>query len=316
MAPHPILAGVAVAVTLAGAAALAAAAGADDTVYACRNLRHGLLRIVLDPSSCKRNEAPVSWSRQGPAGPAGPAGPKGDQGERGEAGPVGPQGPQGPKGDPGTSLASIDALAGAACTTFEGQPGRIEVGTTATDLITLTCETSAAPPPPPPPTTDAKLVINEVDYDQVGADGGGFVEIGNAGDAPAALEGLALVLVNGGDGTEYARKVLAGTLAPGAHLVVEVDPQNGAPDGLALVDTRDGTLLDALAYEGPIDAATIGGTTYDLVEGTPLPVDVADSNTVDGSLARLPDLGDTGDAAADWAFTTTATPGAGNVKAP
>lgn len=319
MARHPILAGVAVAATLAGAAALATAADADDTVYACRNLRHGLVRIVLDPGSCKRNEAPVSWSRQGPAGPtgpAGPAGPAGPKGERGERGEAGAQGPQGPKGDSGASLGSIDALAGATCTTFEGQPGRIEVGATATDLITLTCETSAASPPPPPPAGGAELVINEVDYDQVAADTGGFVEIANAGDAPAALEGVALVLVNGGDGTEYARKVLTGTLAPGAHLVVDVDPQNGAPDGLALVDTRDGTLLDALSYEGAIAAATIGGATYDLVEGTPLPVDVADSNTVDGSLARLPDLRDTGDAAADWAFTTTATPGAANVKTP
>jgi hypothetical protein len=42
-------------------------------------------------------------------------------------------------------------------------------------------------------------------------------------------------------------------------------------------------------------------------------VAVADSNTVDGSLVRLPDGKDTNDAAADWAFTTTRTPGAPNV---
>jgi len=73
-------------------------------------------------------------------------------------------------------------------------------------------------------------------------------------------------------------------------------------------------LLDALSYEGAIHAATIGSKTFDLVEGTMLPVDVADSNTVDGALARLPDGKDTNDAAADWAFTTTPTPGAANVK--
>ena len=55
---------------------------------------------------------------------------------------------------------------------------------------------------------------------------------------------------------------------------------------------------------------------FDLVEGTLLPVDVADSNTVDGTLARIPDGADTDDAAADWSFTTTATPGAANVKTP
>jgi hypothetical protein len=142
------------------------------------------------------------------------------------------------------------------------------------------------------------------------------VEIANTGTADATLDGIALVLVNGGDGSEYGRKALTGTLAAGAKLAVQVDPQNGAPDGLALVDTAAGTLLDALSYEGAIDAATVDGKVFDLVEGTLLPVDVADSNTVDGTLARIPDGKDTGDAASDWAFTTTPTPGAANVKTP
>jgi hypothetical protein len=94
---------------------------------------------------------------------------------------------------------------------------------------------------------------------------------------------------------------------------VEIEAQNGAPDGVALVDTANGTLLDALSYEGTITAAVIDGTTYDLVEGTPLPASVADSNTVDGSLSRIPDGQDTNDAASDWTFTTTKTPGAANV---
>ncbi|HSG12367.1 MAG TPA: hypothetical protein VLA22_00695, partial [Gaiellaceae bacterium] len=68
-----------------------------------------------------------------------------------------------------------------------------------------------------------------------------------------------------------------------------------------------------LSYEGEIAAATIGGQVYDLVEGTALPASVADSNTVDGSLSRIPDGQDTNDAASDWAFTTTKTPGAANV---
>jgi hypothetical protein len=160
------------------------------------------------------------------------------------------------------------------------------VSASATDLILLTCESGAGTPPP---TGNARLVINEVDYDQVGADDGGFVEIANTGTAAATLTGTALVLVNGGDGAEYGRKALTGTLAAGAKLVVDVDPQNGAPDGLALVDTEKDVLLDALSYEGAIHTATIGTKTFDLVEGTMLPVDVADSNTVDGTLARIPD---------------------------
>jgi hypothetical protein len=156
-------------------------------------------------------------------------------------------------------------------------------------------------------------VINEIDYDQVGADGSGFVEIANVGTTDASLDGVALVLVNGGDGAEYDREPLSGSLPAGGYLVVAIEAQNGAPDGVALLDTGNGALLDALSYEGEIHTATIGGASYDLVEGTPLPADVADSNTVDGSLARLPDGQDTDDAATDWAFTTTLTPGAANV---
>jgi hypothetical protein len=38
------------------------------------------------------------------------------------------------------------------------------VSASATDLILLTCESGAGTPPP---TGNARLVINEVDYDQV-----------------------------------------------------------------------------------------------------------------------------------------------------
>jgi hypothetical protein len=71
----------------------------------------------------------------------------------------------------------------------------------------------------------------------------------------------------------------------------------------------DSEVLDSLSYEGSIHAALIGSGTYDLVEGTPLPAEVADSNTVAGSLARLPSGSDTDEAATDWAFTTAVTPG-------
>jgi hypothetical protein len=160
------------------------------------------------------------------------------------------------------------------------------------------------------------VVINEIDYDQVGADTAGFVEIANTTASDVTLDGLALVLVNGGDGAEYDRVALSGSLAAGGYLSISVDAQNGAPDGVALVDTATGALLDALSYEGEIRNATIGGVTYDLVEGTALAANVADSNTVAGSLSRLPDGRDTNDAASDWAFTSTATPGAANVASP
>ena len=127
------------------------------------------------------------------------------------------------------------------------------------------------------------------------------------------LDGLALVYVNGGDGSEYGRRALTGSLAAGAYLVVDVELQNGAPDGLAIVDTAANTLVDALSYEGAITNASIGSVTFSLVEGTLLPATVADSNTVDGSLIRNPNGRDTNDAASDWTFTTTVTRGAANV---
>ena len=163
--------------------------------------------------------------------------------------------------------------------------GTVSVETEVDGAIVLSCEDGAPPPPPPP--AGAELVLNEIDYDQVGADSGGFVEIFNAGSGAADLTGIALVLVDGGTGDEYLRRTLTGTLAPGGYLVVEVDAQNGAPDGVALIGAG-GALLDALSYEGAIEAATIGGTTYDLVEGTVLPAATADSNTVPGSLSRIP----------------------------
>jgi large repetitive protein len=185
------------------------------------------------------------------------------------------------------------------------------VVTTAGDLIELRCSAGAPPPPPPPPSTG--VIVNEIDYDQVGTDAGGFVEVANTSASSVVLDGLALVLVNGGDGSEYDRVELTGSLAAGAYLSVGVEAQNGAPDGVALIDIATGTLLDALSYEGEIVAATIGGQTYDLVEGTALGASVADSNTVPGSLSRLPDGTDTDNAATDWAFTGTPTPGAANV---
>ena len=315
----------ALALTVGGATAGSArfeAAAADSVIKACRH-KSGFLLLPSAGKACKRSEQALSWNVAGPAGPAGPAGrdgsdgkdgaagpagPQGEPGPRGEQGPAGPAGPAGPPG-PGGSIEAIEALAGIACRTSDDTPGQVSVETEVDGAIVLTCEGDAGPPPPP---AAAELVLNEIDYDQVGADSGGFVEIFNAGDGAADLTDVALVLVDGGTGGEYQRRALSGTLAAGAYLVVEIDAQNGAPDGVALIGAA-GALLDALSYEGPIEAATIGGATYDLVEGTLLPAATADSNTVAGSLARIPNGADTNDAATDWAFTSTVTQGAPNV---
>jgi hypothetical protein len=90
--------------------------------------------------------------------------------------------------------------------------------------------------------------------------------------------------------------------------------QNGAPDGVALVDTVNKKLVDALSYEGAITLAAIPGLgMVSLVEGTMLPVSVADSNTLQGSLCRLPNGADANIASMDWKFSSKPTPGAANV---
>ncbi|WP_437485223.1 lamin tail domain-containing protein [Sorangium sp. So ce1014] len=192
-------------------------------------------------------------------------------------------------------------------------------------------------------TVTGGLVINEVDYDQPGEDGTEFIEVYNGTGAPLDLAGHALVLVNGSGAAPSVYGTLdlssAGTIAAGQYLVVgstavigtDVIPsivaegalkipftgaqtdrvQNGAPDGIALVNSATGSVIDALSYEGSITAVTMGGASVSLVEGEE-PASVAD-NAMLGSLCRLPDGTDTNQAAADWAFSATITPGAANV---
>lgn len=188
----------------------------------------------------------------------------------------------------------------------------------------------------------AQLVINEVDYDQVGTDFAEFVELRNNSNCPIPLAHLALVLINGTTNAEYQRVAIPTTtpfILPGQYLVIgsasvtaTMPPdvlrvnfpfagdnmQNGTPDGLALIDTAARTIVDALSYEGGMTAVTIVGFpgTVSLVSGTALPLAVSDSNIVQGSLVRMPDGRDTGDDAADWRVAATPSPGLPNSGAP
>jgi hypothetical protein len=180
----------------------------------------------------------------------------------------------------------------------------------------------------------AQLVINEVDYDQIGTDTNEFVELYNRGPAAVPLAGVALFRVNGFDSLVYGFTALtpAGSLAPGQYLViasgtVTVDPgalvilfaaaqdnvQNGAPDGLLLGHLATCQVIDALSYEGSITAASTapsGCGNVNLVEG--LPATEEDEAAIDGSLGRVPSGFDSNNADADWRFGTTPTPGAAN----
>ena len=63
----------------------------NGVIHGCYRNSDGSLRVVNDPTSCKRDETALSWSQTGPQGPQGP---------------VGPPGPQGLQGAPGTSASS------------------------------------------------------------------------------------------------------------------------------------------------------------------------------------------------------------------
>lgn len=182
-----------------------------------------------------------------------------------------------------------------------------------------------------------RLVINEIDYDQLNTDSTEYVEIYNASATDtASLDDLELVFVNGeGTVNEYLIVSLSGALEPHGFAVVasplvtvaagavvfrfqgqDNNIQNGPSDAVGIFDTDRQVLLDALSYEGSVSGVTLaGGTgTYDFVEGTA--TTAADNPTAgqpNGALVRLPDGTDSQNANADWSVTSTLTPGSPNM---
>jgi hypothetical protein len=111
--------------------------------------------------------------------------------------------------------------------------------------------------------------INEIHYDNTGADSGEFVEI--AGAAGTDLGGYQLVLYNGTGGVVYRTLDLAGTISSqldGFGAVAFTFPvaiQNGSPDGIALVSPTDE--IQFLSYEGAFtatDGPAVGITSTDI----------------------------------------------------
>lgn len=108
-----------------------------------------------------------------------------------------------------------------------------------------------------PALAHAGVWINEIHYDNAGTDVGERIEV--AGDAGTSLAGWSLHLYNGADRKVYATRSLSGTLGStcGAYGFVSVDvagAQNGAPDGVALVNAS-GTVVQFLSYEGSFKGA-------------------------------------------------------------
>ncbi len=108
-----------------------------------------------------------------------------------------------------------------------------------------------------PATTQTTVFINEIHYDNSGTDAGEAIEI--AGPAGTDLTDWSIVLYNGNGGASYSTTPLVGSLDNdcsgwGLMHVTLSGLQNGAPDGVALVD-GGGTVVQFLSYEGSFTAA-------------------------------------------------------------
>ncbi len=160
----------------------------------------------------------------------------------------------------------------------------------------------------------APLVVNEVDYDQPGADTADFVELRARARAPLAE--YRLQLVNGNGNAPYVTLELSDAgieLQAGELLVVgsadviaslpagtpsiQIDSIQNGPDGVRIVRAVDDLLIDGMSYEGVLE-----GTT----EGNPAPEEFGE----DG-LSRCPDGADTDDNSADFSLRPP-TPGLPN----
>ncbi|MEW5988166.1 MAG: hypothetical protein AB1791_16175, partial [Chloroflexota bacterium] len=113
----------------------------------------------------------------------------------------------------------------------------------------------------PPVAASTAVFINEIHYDNTGTDSGEAIEV--AGPAATDLTGWTIVLYNGSGGASYDTDSLSGTIPDqqsGFGTVVLNYPsngiQNGAPDGVALVDASS-TVIQFLCYEGTFTA--VGG---------------------------------------------------------
>jgi predicted extracellular nuclease len=162
---------------------------------------------------------------------------------------------------------------------------------------------------PAPARAATSVFINEIHYDNVDADAQELVEV--AGPAGTVLDGWSLVLYNGNGGASYGTVPLLGLLddQQGGFGTASFDVaglQNGAPDGVALVDGAD-AVIQFLSYEGTLTA--VGGPA-DGMTSTDIGVDEDPAPALGESLQL------TGNGTAYEEFTWTGpipfTPGAPN----
>lgn len=151
------------------------------------------------------------------------------------------------------------------------------------------------------PASAQEVFINEIHYDNAGSDSGEAIEV--AGPAGTNLDGWTLLLYNGSStqGTVYTTIGLSGTLPNqqsgcGVLSFSQAGIQNGAPDGIALVDPGS-ALIQFLSYEGSFTG--VGGPA-DSVVSEDIGVSESSSTPVGNSLQ----LAGTGANAAEFTWQT------------
>ncbi|MBK9627209.1 MAG: lamin tail domain-containing protein [Flavobacteriales bacterium] len=132
------------------------------------------------------------------------------------------------------------------------------------------------------------VFINEIHYDDAGADSGEGIEV--AGPAGTDLTGWTLYLYNGSNGTEYDDFGFPGSIPDlgggyGTVFVSTSGIQNGGPDGIVLYDGT--SVVQFLSYEGAflgVGGVADGITSTDIGQSET-------SSTLDGTSLQLTGTG-------------------------
>ncbi len=131
--------------------------------------------------------------------------------------------------------------------------------------------------------------INELHYDNVGGDQNEFVEV--AGAAGTDLSGWLLVAYNGNGGGKYDTINLMGVIPDqqngyGTLAFDFATLQNGAPDGVALIDgNNNNSIIDFISYEGAFvatDGEAQGAMSTDILVSESSATAVGDSLSLIG----------------------------------
>ncbi|MEE9295816.1 MAG: endonuclease [Phycisphaerae bacterium] len=147
----------------------------------------------------------------------------------------------------------------------------------------------------------AETFINEFHYDNSGADTGEFVEI--AGPAGNDLAGWQVIGYNGNGGVTYQTVNLSGIIPDQGGCMGTLGfafsaMQNGAPDGLALIDNL-GAVIEFISYEGSFTATD--GPASGMTS-----VDVGVSETGTTPVGQSLQLSGSGSASADFVWQAPA----------